>query len=61
MRAVAVVSAVRSAGALVMWLGGLLVLEAGLGSSILPSGVHSSRGEISCGEKLGQYLLGQPG
>ena len=44
-----------------MWLGGLLVLEAGLGSSILPSGVHSSRVEIACEGWFGRCLLGRPG
>ena len=29
---------------MVVWLGGLLIREAGLGSSIFPSGVRSSRG-----------------
>ena len=43
-----------------VWLGGLLVREAGLGSSILPSGVHSSRGGIAFGGRCGRYLLGQP-
>ena len=37
---------------MVVWLGGLLVREAGLGSSIFPSGVRSSRGGDSVGGRV---------
>ena len=46
---------------MVVWLGGLLVREAGLGSSILPSGVRSSRGGIAFEGGCGLYRLGRPG
>ena len=46
---------------MVVWLGGLLVREAGLGRSILPSGVRSSRGGIALEGGCGRYLQGRPG